>query len=61
RLPRPPAKTNRPALLMKSISKIIFILALALVLGGGTFLVTWDFPAPSKDVTKVLPDDRFPR
>lgn len=46
---------------MKSISKIIVILAFALVLGGGTFLVTWDFPAPSKDVKKVLPDERFPR
>lgn len=46
---------------MKSFSKIVLILALALVLGGGTFLVTWDFPAPSKEVKKVLPDDRFPR
>lgn len=46
---------------MKSISKVIILLAVALVLGGGTFLVTWDFPAPSSKVEKVLPDDRFPR
>jgi len=46
---------------MNSFSKVIVLLAFALVLGGGTFLVTWDFPAPSSDVEKVLPDDRFPR
>lgn len=46
---------------MKSFSKIVLLLALALILGGGTFLVTWDFPAPSSDVERVLPDDRFPR
>ena len=46
---------------MKRISTIILLLCLAIILGGGTFLMTWDFPAPSKDVAKVLPDDRFPR
>ena len=46
---------------MKSLSKIIVIIALALIIGGGTFLLTWDFPAPVEDVEKVLPNDRFPK
>ena len=40
---------------------IIIILLLAVVVGGGVFLATWDIPAPSERVEKVLPDDRFPR
>ncbi|WP_193555790.1 hypothetical protein [Hwanghaeella grinnelliae] len=40
---------------------VIFAL-LAVVLGGGAvFLATWDIPAPSQTVERVLPDDRFPR
>lgn len=46
---------------MKKISRLILILALGLVVGGGVFVTTWDFPAPSAPVNKVLPDDRFPR
>jgi small neutral amino acid transporter SnatA (MarC family) len=38
----------------------IFVL-LAVIVGGGVFLATWDIPAPSARVEKVLPDDRFPR
>jgi hypothetical protein len=41
---------------------IFFLLLLVLVLGGGfVFLATWEIPAPSKQVEKVLDDDRFPR
>ncbi|MEK9671080.1 MAG: hypothetical protein VW268_01075 [Rhodospirillaceae bacterium] len=46
---------------MRSLSKIILLVALALIIGGGTFLLTWDFPAPVDNVEKVLPDDRFPK
>jgi hypothetical protein len=39
---------------------ILAVVAVAL-LGGGVFLVTWDIPAPSSTVEKIVPDDRFPR
>lgn len=32
-----------------------------LVLGGGIFLASWDIPAPSAPVEKVIPDARFPK
>lgn len=46
---------------MKSFSRIILFLVLALVVGSGAFLATWDIPAPTAKVERVLPDDRFPR
>jgi hypothetical protein len=46
---------------MKSFSKFILILILAVVVGGGAFLATWEIPAPVTNVERVLPDDRFPR
>ena len=46
---------------MKSFSKFVILLAIALILGGAVFLATWDIPAPTSKVEKTLPDDRFPR
>lgn len=46
---------------MKNVSRIIVLLALLVLVGGGAFLATWNIPAPSSTVEKVLPDDRFPR
>lgn len=46
------------------MSRVISVLAvlLLLVIGGGmAFLASWDMPAPSKPVEKVIPDERFPR
>ena len=34
------------------------VLAVALV-GGAVFLATWDMPAPTATVEKVIPNDRF--
>jgi len=42
-------------------SFIAIALLVAVIVGGGAFLATWDIPAPSERVTKPLPDDRFPR
>ncbi len=42
-------------------SFIAIAVLFAIVVGGGVFLATWDIPAPSERVEKVLPDDRFPR
>ncbi len=36
-------------------------LVVAVVVIGGGVLLTWDIPAPTKQVEKVIPDDRFPR
>ena len=46
---------------MKNISGIVLLLVLAIFIGGGAFLATWDIPAPSKSVTKRIPDARFPK
>ncbi|MGB0684358.1 MAG: hypothetical protein ACPGOV_16760 [Magnetovibrionaceae bacterium] len=46
---------------MRRLSLMLFILVLLGVAGGGVFLATWEIPAPTAEVRKVLPDDRFPR
>ena len=46
---------------MKNFSKLLLILVLAVIVGGGAFLATWEIPAPVTNVERVLPDDRFPR
>lgn len=45
---------------MGNIAKIILIVIVVVLVGGGIFLATWDIPAPSSTVEKVLPNDRFP-
>ncbi|WP_201155060.1 hypothetical protein [Rhodothalassium salexigens] len=35
--------------------------ALIALVGAALFLYTWDIPAPSQEIEKTLPDDRFPR
>ncbi len=42
-------------------SFIAIAVLLAVIVGGGVFLATWEIPAPSMRLEKVLPDDRFPR
>lgn len=42
----------------------VLIILLALIIlaaaAGAIYLLTWDIPAPSQEVERVLPDDRFP-
>ena len=38
----------------------LMILLLLAIAGGAVFLLTWDVPAPTPRIDKVLPDDRFP-
>lgn len=46
---------------MSTLTKLI-LLIIVLALGGGTvFLATWEIPAPSQVVERVIGDDRFPR
>ena len=41
--------------------KILIVFIVVILVGGVVFLATWDVPAPSQKVEKVIPDDRFPR
>jgi hypothetical protein len=44
--------------------KLSRLIALVLVLGlaaGAVFLATWEIPAPTATVEKVIPNDRFPK
>ena len=43
------------------LTLVILAVVVVVLLGGGVFLVTWDIPAPSATVEKMVPDDRFPR
>ncbi|MBT4769122.1 MAG: hypothetical protein HOO00_01160 [Rhodospirillaceae bacterium] len=45
---------------MTKIARMIFVLIFAGITGAFIFLATWDIPAPSSTVEKVLPDDSFP-
>ena len=40
---------------------ILLVVVIAVVVGGAVFLATWDIPAPSQQVEKELPNDRFAR
>lgn len=45
---------------MRKLAGILIVVALAVVVGGGVFLATFNLPAPSAQVQKVIPDDRLP-
>ncbi|WP_170959000.1 hypothetical protein [Magnetospirillum sp. 15-1] len=46
---------------MSKIAGLLVALLLAVIVGGGLFLSTWNPPAPSAKIEKVVPDARFPR
>lgn len=46
---------------MRKFTLFLLVLLIVAVGGGLAFLTTWDIPAPSKKVEKVLDNDRFPR
>ena len=39
-----------------AISAVVVVAAL-----GAVFVLTWDMPAPTRQVEKVIADERFPR
>ena len=57
---RPLSGSASNGIMHRFVSVLVVLLLLVLV-GGGALLATWDIPAPSKTVEKVIPDDRFPR
>ena len=46
---------------MSLLTKIALFTLLLTGVGGVVFLITWDIPAPSRQVEKVIDNDRFPR
>lgn len=50
-----------PGTFMNKLSYLMIATVLLILVGGVVFLATWEMPAPSGVVEKVIPDDRFPR
>jgi hypothetical protein len=46
---------------MSTITRVLLVVVLVAVLGGTMFLVTWEIPAPSARIERVIPDDQLPR
>ncbi len=44
---------------MSKLVQILFLLVLIVLVGGVAFLATWDMPAPTEPVQRVIPNDRF--
>ena len=44
-----------------SVRGAFLVTLLVVLLGGVIFLMTWDIPAPTKQVEVQIPDDRLPR
>jgi hypothetical protein len=46
---------------MSTINRLLLVLLLVLMLGGGVFLATWEIPPPTARVERVVPDAQLPR
>jgi hypothetical protein len=46
---------------MMKFTAMIAVVAVVALVGGLVFLSMWDIPPPSKQVEKVIPNDRFQR
>lgn len=46
---------------MFKLSRIIALVVLLGIAAVAVFLATWQIPAPTAKVEKVIPNDRFPR
>lgn len=49
-------KTRQVAFVMV---KIIILVVLVVLVGGAVILATWDMPAPTTTIEKVIPNERF--
>jgi hypothetical protein len=45
----------------KRITLILAAIAVLVIAGGGVLLANWQIPAPTKQLEKVIPNDRFAR
>ncbi len=39
--------------------KFVVLGVLAILVGGAVVLITWDMPAPTTTIEKVIPNERF--
>ncbi|MGE5476093.1 MAG: hypothetical protein ACM3Q1_05525 [Bacteroidales bacterium] len=46
---------------MSKIAAVLVVLVLAVIVGGGIFLATFDLPPPAAKIEKVIPDEKLPR
>ncbi len=46
---------------MRKLTLVSIVTVLAVLVGLGAYLATWEIPPPTTAVEKVLPDERFPR
>lgn len=46
---------------MPKLSRILALVVLTAIAGGAVFLATWQIPAPTAKLEKVISNDRFPR
>jgi hypothetical protein len=46
---------------MSKLAGIFIVVVIAVIAGGAAFLATWDIPAPSARIEKVIPDEKLPR
>ncbi len=46
---------------MRKITLALLLLIIVGIAAAGGFLATWDIPAPTAKVEKVIPDERFRR
>jgi len=44
---------------MSKLAQILLVLIAVVLVGGGIFLATWNIPAPSAPVEKVISNDRL--
>jgi hypothetical protein len=45
----------------KRITLILVGIVVLVVAGGGVLLASWQIPAPTKQMEKIIPSDRFGR
>ncbi len=46
---------------MRKSTLVLIVIILGVLAGGVFYLASWEIPAPTTKVEKVLADERFPR
>jgi hypothetical protein len=60
--PRPlPSARQLRLLEVTALLRLMLVVLFVAVAGATAFIVTWDIPAPTKQVETVVPDERLPR
>ena len=44
---------------MKKFSTFVFLLVVAIIIGGVAFVMSWDIPAPVNNIERTITDDKF--